>query len=332
MTTTYLLAPIRGLTDLVYRNAVAQCFDGLNGAIVPFVQTVGGNQVKATHLTECTPDQNQLPTIPQIIGKQPEQFVELARQLAEVGNQQVNWNLGCPYPTMTKKQCGAGLLPYPDRIDAFLDTVCSQLSLKISVKLRLGLESKDEILALLPILNRYPLEHVTIHPRLAQQMYEGEVDLECFAQCSDELTAPVIYNGEIHTLDDLHRLQDRFPHVQGWMLGRGLLANPFLLEELKTGVSLTAAQKNKRIEAFHTVLLKDYGQRLSGQTHQIQRLQGHWEYLAQAVDCDERLIRKLQKVKTMDAYQTVITRIFTGYIPGLPPRKERPWLKGHNDA
>ena len=310
MTTTLLLAPIRGLTDLVYRNALAQCFPGLDGAIAPFVLTVGGNQVKATHLAECTPDQNQLPTIPQIIGKNPQQFVDLARQLEEVGNPQVNWNLGCPYPTMTKKQCGAGLLPYPDQIDHFLETVCSQLSLKISIKLRLGLESKDEIIALLPILNRYPLEHVTIHPRLAQQMYEGEIDLECFEHCCHKLTVPVIYSGDIQTFDDLQDLQNRFGQVQGWMLGRGLLANPLLLEQCKGGMAGSPEDKKQQLKKFHALLFDGYCQRLSGAKHQLQHLLNHWEYLGQAVGCDPRLLKKLQKVKCLSRYRDLATRIF----------------------
>ncbi|NQV34450.1 MAG: tRNA-dihydrouridine synthase, partial [Phycisphaeraceae bacterium] len=143
---TYCMAPIRGITDLVYRNCFADLFKGVDCAVAPFVQTVKGNQVKGSHLLENTPGQNRLATIPQIIGHNPSQFVDLARQLADVGNQAVNWNLGCPYPTQTRKRCGSGLLPYPDDIDQFLDRVCSESPLAVSVKMRLGLENPNDIL------------------------------------------------------------------------------------------------------------------------------------------------------------------------------------------
>ena len=149
------MAPIRGLTDLVYRNCFADLFAGVDMAMTPFVQTVKGSQLKPTARLENTPVENLLPIIPQIIGKNPDQFIDLARQLADVGNTTVNWNLGCPFPTQTKKCCGSGLLPFPDRIDRFLDHVCSHVSVRVSVKMRLGLEHPDEIMHILPILNRY---------------------------------------------------------------------------------------------------------------------------------------------------------------------------------
>ena len=311
MSMRFYLAPLRGLTDRVYRNAWTQSFSGIDWALAPYVQTIGGHQVKQTHLFECTPANNQLPTIPQIIGKNAQHFVDMALQLADTGNEQVNWNLGCPYPTMTQKQCGAGLLPHADRIDRFLDLIFSTLSLKISIKMRLGLTSSQEIIALIPILNRYPLDHITIHPRVGQQMYGGHLDLDTFSRCQNELKAPLIFNGDLNTVDHLRDVQMRFPQLYGFMLGRGLLANPFLLEEYQTEKPIPPAQKQERLKAFHALLLNGYCQRLSGQTHQLQRLLAHWEYLGQAVNGDPRVMKKLHKVKSLAHYQDLVQRILT---------------------
>ena len=88
------MAPVRGITDLVYRNCFAELFNGVDFAVAPFVQTVKGNQVKASHLLENTPSKNRLTTIPQIIGRNPSHFIDLARPLADVGNTAVTWNCG----------------------------------------------------------------------------------------------------------------------------------------------------------------------------------------------------------------------------------------------
>lgn len=307
---TYYMAPVRGITDLVYRNCFAELFSGVDCAVAPFIQTIKGNQVKGSHLLENTPSENRLPTIPQIIGRNSSHFVDLARQLADVGNTAVNWNLGCPYPTQTRKRCGSGLLPYPDDIDEFLDRVCSESPLAVSVKMRLGLEQPDDILNVVPILNQYPLEHVTIHPRLSTQMYDGAVDLDTFARCCDMLKLPVIYNGDIRTVEEYDTLKQRFPEVTTWMLGRGLLARPWLLEEIQQGVSFTLADKLARIRGLHSALLAGYSERLSGATHQIQRLASHWEYLHTSLPFGEKLYHKARKAHTMADYQTIIGRAF----------------------
>lgn len=309
-TSTLYLAPIRGITDLIYRNAFAQHFQGIDRALAPFVSTLKGNQVKATHLRECHPEHNHLPTIPQIIGKNPDHFIELSRQLAELGNQEVNWNLGCPYPTMTKKRCGAGLLPHAQDIDRFLDTVCPRLSIRLSVKMRLGLHCSDELNPLLPILNQYPFKEVIIHPRVAAQMYAGPIDLNTFARCCETLKHSVVYNGEIWTPEDMLKLHQRFPRIQGWMLGRGLLANPFLAQEIRQGVTLTPDQKRTRLKAFHDSLLQGYTQRLSGPTHQLQRLCSHWEYLQHSVPNGGGLLRKIKKTKTLAQYRLLVESFF----------------------
>ena len=310
MTPTYCMAPIRGLTDLAYRNAFADLFQGVDFAMTPFVQTVKGNQDKPVHLLENAPTENSLPLVPQIIGKNPDHFLDLARQLSEVGNRSVNWNLGCPFPTQTTKRCGSGLLLFPEEIDRFLDHVSSTLPVSLSIKMRLGLEDPNEIMSVIPVLNRYPLEHVTIHPRLGTQMYGGTVDLDCFALCCDKLKHPVMYNGDITTIEQHAELQQRFPNVTMWMLGRGLLANPCLAEEIRQGIACSQAERTRRIRALHAALFDGYSQRLSGPAHLIQRMVSHWEYLHVSLPFGERLYHKVRKARTVAQYQTVIGRAF----------------------
>ncbi len=309
--TLLYLAPVRGITDQVYRNAFARHFQGIDRAVAPFVSTLKGDQVKASHLRECDPELNHLPTIPQIIGKNPNHFIELARQLAELGNQEVNWNLGCPYPTMTKKRCGAGLLPHAQDIDRFLDTVCAESPIKLSIKMRLGLSCPDEIMPILPVLNRYPLEEVIIHARVATQMYKGPIDLNALGRCCEAMKHPVVYNGDLWTSEDLFGLRQRFPEIQAWMLGRGLLANPFLPEEIRQDIALTANRKRARLKAFRDDLLEGYTRRLSGPTHQLQRLCSQWEYLQHSVPNGHRLLRKLKKARTLSSYHRLVDSLFS---------------------
>ena len=118
------LAPIRGHTDYIYRNTLARHFSGIDVFFSPFITTVKGHVVKESHIKDIIPKYNKgLVVVPQIIGKNAEEFIVLANQIAAMGYPVVNWNLGCPYPMVVNKKRGAGLLPYPELIRDFLAEV-----------------------------------------------------------------------------------------------------------------------------------------------------------------------------------------------------------------
>ena len=232
-----ILAPMQGLTELLFRKAYHQCFPGaLDLAISPFLSLTHGNLADAwKKIDDVLPadNQNSLPVIPQILGKEPVEFVELANRLFEVGYAEVNWNIGCPMRRVTAKHRGSGILPYPNEIRAILDQVVPHLKPRLSVKMRLGLNSHEEIFALVPVLNDYPLANVTIHPRTGRQQYSGQVDLDTFQQVYRRFQAPVIYNGDLCTTADYRRLSQRFPEVKDFMIGRGILYDPLLPLKIK---------------------------------------------------------------------------------------------------
>ncbi len=296
------MAPVRGITDIIYRNVFHKHFSGIDTAITPFITTVHGDQIKSSQKEEFISNDNLIPIIPQIIGKSPSNFITLAKTVFDLGNAEANWNLGCPYPTMTKKRCGAGLIAHADLVDQFLDTVCSAIPNRISIKVRLGLLNRDELENLIPLFNRYPITEITIHPRTGKQMYGGVVDLEMFELYKEQLLIPVIYNGDITTLDHFQKLKARFPNLNKWMLGRGLFSNPMLAQEIKRGVCTDAAERTERIIKFSDELLCCYRKRLSGDTHLMQKMVAHWEYLHQCFPQGKKIYKQLKKSLTTNLH------------------------------
>ena len=196
------LAPLKGITDALFRNTFAEFFDGVDWAVTPFLSTTSGPRVKTSHLKDVLPENNRrLPVVPQVMSKRAENFLPLAMALRDLGYDTVNWNLGCPYPMVAKKGRGSGLLSNPEAIERFLDRVLASMPHKLSIKMRLGRHREDEIFQLLPILNRYPLKEVIIHPRTGVQMYNGVPNLDVFEKCLTLCRHPVIYNGDIVGID-----------------------------------------------------------------------------------------------------------------------------------
>ncbi len=305
-----ILAPLRGYTDAVFRNAFCRCFAGLHRAVAPFIPTVSGPKVRPGLLSDLQPAHNRhLPVTPQIIGKSADDFVLVGRALSGLGYETVNWNLGCPFPMVMKKGRGCGLLPHPERVDAFLDRACAALPLRISVKLRLGRTDADEVFDILPVLNRYPLSEVILHPRTARQMYGGRPDLDRFAAAAAESVHPVVYNGDINTVGDFKRLRSRFTDVGRWMLGRGVLVDPFLPAAIG-GREPPDAHRADRFRSFHDDLFEGYRQRLSGPGHLLDRMKGFWKYFGIGFEGGRQTAKQVHRCGGIHRYVDLVEAFF----------------------
>jgi tRNA-dihydrouridine synthase len=304
-------APIQGITDRIYRNLFPVYFKGVDLAIAPFIPSVKKMKPESNHLRELYPDKNTgIPTIPQIMSSVAEDFTKLANALHDIGCGTANWNLGCPFPMVVKKGRGAGMLCYPDRIESFLEKTMPALKPKLSIKLRIGLTYPDEVLELIPIFNRFPLAELIIHPRTGEQMYEGKVDLDMFEQCLNLSKHKVVYNGDIDSLEKYKMLSQRFGSVERWMIGRGLLANPFLAEKIKFHTEKPYSEKIKILRAFHDNLFAEYSKILSGPSHITDKMKEIWTYMAGFFENGEKIRKKINKTHHRDNYIDIVDKVF----------------------
>jgi tRNA-dihydrouridine synthase B len=305
------LAPLQGMTDRIYRNLFPLYFKGVDLAIAPFISSSKKMKPENNLLRELYPDRNTgIPTIPQIMGSIPADFAMIANRLCDMGYGTVNWNLGCPFPMVVRKGRGAGMLCHPARVESFLEKTMPDLKPKLSIKLRLGLKYPDEVLELIPIFNRFELEELIIHSRTGMQMYEGEVDLDMFEQCLHLSKHRVVYNGDIDSARKLAMLAKRFGSVDRWMIGRGLLGNPFLAEEIKFNTEKPYIEKIRIIRAFHDHLFAEYSKILSGPAHITNKMKEVWTYLGSFLENGEKIRKTIKKTHHRENYVDVVNKIF----------------------
>ncbi len=171
---------MQGLTEVLFRRVYEKCFpQAIPLAVSPFISLTHNllqspeELSKNGKLADILPSNNSdsIPVIPQILGKEPDEFIAVANCLYEMGYQEVNWNIGCPMRQVTAKHRGSGILPYPEEVRHILDAIIPNMKPALSVKMRIGLRDKSEIFNIIPVLNDYPLASVTIHPRLGRQQY-----------------------------------------------------------------------------------------------------------------------------------------------------------------
>jgi tRNA-dihydrouridine synthase len=306
------LAPIMGVTDAVYRNTFARYFKGVDYAVSPFISSVSARKLKSNYLKDLFPERNtQMPVIPQILSKDADDFLFLAEKIGELGHTEINWNLGCPAPMVAKKKRGSGLLPFPDQIDAILEKIFTFWPHKLSIKTRLGRYSSEEILKLIEVFNRYPLSEIIIHPRLGVQLYNGTVDMEAFRDCLSKNNHQIVYNGDITSVGYLSDLQKEFTEIHTWMIGRGLLVNPFLAE-LCTGENrqLNPGGCREILLQFHNELYRQYESLLSGPSHLLCRMKAFWTYWGRFFVDSHTVTKKIQKCTQIDQYKDCVVSFF----------------------
>lgn len=305
------LAPLRGVTDSLFRNAYPRHFGGFDAAIAPFLNPQSGHSSKTGMFRDLLPENNQrLPVIPQLLNNTAAGFLALAERLEDLGYDQLNWNLGCPAPMVANKGRGSGLLPRPDAILDLLDTILPKLRSRLSIKMRLGLHHREEAFALLPRLDPYPLSEIIIHPRLGKQMYSGIPDLDGFAGCLQLTRHQLVYNGDITSLAVFAALRARFPSIRRWMIGRGVLANPFLAEEI-CGITAPGPERIKRLRLYHDELYAAYHAHLQGPSHLLGRMKQLWLYLIASFPDDDKLIKKIKKASTEQQYLQAVDQLIT---------------------
>jgi tRNA-dihydrouridine synthase len=291
-----ILAPIRGVTDVVYREAQACCFGGFDYAVAPFFQLRQGHPLRVGELGQVALENNRaLRTIPQVLTHHPATFSAALQELSAAGHAEVNWNLGCPYPTTAGRGRGAGLLPHADRIDAILAEVMNGAPVRLSVKMRLGYHDPDEFRAVMDVLNRYPLSEVILHARTADQMVDGVVDIARAAQALALCRHPFVFNGDIAGMDCFLDLCRQLPQTAGWMIGRAALRNPFLPALIKGMPFPEPEARREKLLKFHGMLFEGYGQWLSGDRHRMDKMGEQWDYLAQAFLDSQAIISRIRR-------------------------------------
>lgn len=250
------LAPLHGVTVYTFRNCLFRHISGIDATIAPFVPVQSTATLNVKKWKDLLPDNNkETVLIPQLMGTVPSFFTDTMNALHdELGYTHFNWNLGCPMHPIVRKKRGCGLMPYPDDVEAIVENAC-KLPFKFSVKMRLGLHSFNEGLEIANRLNQYPLEFIVIHPRLGDWQYEGQPDLEALDNFLGQCQHKIIYSGDIFQLSDYQCLSKKYNQIQDWMLGRGILRNPFLASEIKNTSELSEKQKIENFNEFYEDLV-----------------------------------------------------------------------------
>ena len=226
-----ILAPMSGVTNRTMR-ALYRPF-GLGLTVTEFVSA---NALKyGSRRTMEMIDQHgvEKPVSTQLWGDDPQTMALAAKVVRECGADIVDINFGCPAPKVTKTNGGSACLRDPDRCEAIMRAVVAAVDCPVTMKMRLGWNESQ--LVYVEVARRAQaagVRAVTLHARTAKQFYKGQADWEHIARLKRSIEIPVIGNGD---LDDPHDALERMraSGVDGIMLGRATLGNPWLISQIR---------------------------------------------------------------------------------------------------
>lgn len=296
-----LCAPVQGVTDCHWRNAQYDIFGGPDGYFGPFMRVEHG-EIRKRDIADASPEKNTVPSYtPQILASQPKDALRMVDALKNMGYHTIDINLGCPFPPIALHHKGSGLLQYPDEVETLFKSLSEVEGITYCIKMRLGWDDSQqwrEIVSLFDIIK--PLQ-VTIHPRTGRQQYKGELIIDEFEALLSECHYPIVYNGEIKTIDDINHIKQQFPAIAAVMIGRGLIEDPAMLCPDK-------ATSDNYCE-LHNRLLEAYQSQLNGGEHQLLlKMKSFWEiYLPQA---PHKLLKAIKKSSSMAKYTSAVNELF----------------------
>ena len=315
------MAPLLAFTDCTFREVYFKHFKGIDRAVAPFIVVSENSHYKKSSLKSLLPILHESVTVePQILSKDPAAFTALVSLLEEAGFQSVNFNMGCPATAVVSRGRGSGLLPYPQNIRNFLEKSIPEINIPVSIKLRTGLFSHDEIFPILDVLNDFPLSEVIVHPRLGINKYEGPVQLDIFENVLPLIKAPVVYNGDI-SRESFLTLKNRFAEVSRWMIGRELLKDPFLAEDIRNSMNnlnfnLSGSEaineyRKIKIKDFHDDLLFAFSKIFEREAALVGKMKSYWYYMESLFPGKREEMARLRKILKLDDYRKIVEIIFS---------------------
>lgn len=225
------LAPMQDVTDLPFWRLMA-AYGGADVYYTEYFRVYEGSRLDKHILASLTQNPTGRPAIAQMIGNDVPSLVRIAKELQKHPVAAIDLNLGCPAPVVYRKCAGGGLLRDLPRVDAILGALREAITGKFTVKTRTGFDDEETLDKLLPIFARHRIDLLTVHGRTVKQMYREGVRYDLIARAVEQMTCPVLANGNVSSAPVAARILGE-TGARGLMIGRGAVRNPWIFSQIR---------------------------------------------------------------------------------------------------
>ena len=310
-----ILAPMAGVCNSAYRRICKEMGASLVCAEMVSDKGMIYNSKKTKDMLYF--EESERPISQQIFGSDKETFVKAAKMVYEIMKPDIiDINMGCPVPKVAiRSQAGSALLKNPELIYEIVSSVVSAVPIPVTVKIRSGWDSKSiNAVEVAKICEKAGASAITVHPRTRSQLYTGKADLDIIKKVKENVSIPVIGNGDITSIETAKHMLE-YTNCDAIMIGRGVLGNPWLIKEidtyLKTGTIIDKPTYEERIKMCFKHL--DYLLQIKNEKISVLEMRSHIAWYIKGIPYHKEIKNLIFKANTKEE----ITEILDNYLKKL---------------
>ena len=303
-----VLAPMAGICNHAFRTIIKDMGAGLIYAEMVSDKAISYGSKKTIDMLYMT--DSERPIAQQIFGSDKDSFVKAAKYIEETMHPDIiDINMGCPVPKVAlKSQAGSALLKNPEKVYEIVKAVVETVSVPVTVKIRSGWDANSiNAVEIAKIIEKAGASAITVHPRTRAQGYSGKADWNIIKQVKENISIPVIGNGDIKTCYDAKRMIDE-TNCDAVMIGRGVLGNPWLIKEcvdyLEKGIEPSIITPEEKLDMIlhHLELLKDS----KNEKVAILEMRSHTAWYLKGIKNTKELKEQIFKITNIDDFKNII--------------------------
>lgn len=303
-----VLAPMAGISNSAYRTIIKEMGAGLIYAEMVSDKAISYESKKTIDMLYMT--DMERPIAQQIFGSDKESFVKAAKYIEKTMKPDIiDINMGCPVPKVAiKNQAGSALLKNPEKVYEIVSSVVKSVNVPVTVKIRSGWDNNSiNAVEIAKMIERAGASAITVHPRTRAQGYTGNADWNIIKAVKENVTIPVIGNGDIRSCYDAKRMLDE-TKCDAVMIGRGVLGNPWLIKEcveyLATGkepIKVSLKEKMDMVKRHYKLLEETKGEKLA-----LLEMRTHAAWYLKGLENSTKLKEAIFKTKTKEEFLKLI--------------------------
>ena len=303
-----VLAPMAGISNSAYRTIIKEMGAGLIYAEMVSDKAITYGSKKTIDMLYMT--DMERPIAQQIFGSDKESFVKAAKYIEEnMKPDIIDINMGCPVPKVAlKNQAGSALLKNPEKVYEIVSSVVESVNVPVTVKIRSGWDSNSiNAVEVAKMIEKAGASAITVHPRTRSQGYSGHADWNIIKQVKENVSIPVIGNGDIKSCYDAKRMLEE-TNCDAVMIGRGVLGNPWLIKEcvdyLENNIEpsiVTEEERMDMIKKHYDLLEQTKNEKLA-----LLEMRTHTAWYLKGVKNSTKLKENIFKTKTKQEFMDLI--------------------------